>query len=398
MQFGDIFSWIFWLLFLFILSFFGPRIMLSQYLMRIEGTVYLLERRSAKGKNFVLRRISKSPNFELIRKISSFLDFFVIEPVSLDPSGIIEKLEHVINLSDERIKSFVREIAPNLDSEEQMNLCMGLSAAISLHQLAKLLRHYLELIKKTKNLQLALLVQMQLPLIDRISKALVNGTEALVNGWPIGDSIGPLVVGGLIGNSKCREKNETVICRKKIKGKKVILIKAKGPGGRVGKIGRVVEEILKKEKIAKIITIDAAVKLEGERTGSIAEGIGVAIGGIGVDRAFIERIAVKKKIPLESIVIKMSNEEAIQPMKKEILNAEKKVVKAIEEILERSKGKIMIIGVGNTCGIGNSKKEVEDAKKKIEKVIRIVKRREKIEKEKRKWSLSRLFGLEIFWS
>jgi len=393
MQFGDIFSWIFWLLLLFVLSFFGPRLMLSQYLIKIEGAVNVLERRSIKGKNFVLKRISKSPDFELIRRVSSFLDFFVIEPVSLDPSGIVEKLEHVLNLSDERIKSFVREIAPKLDSEEQMNLCMGLSAAISLHQLAKIMKHYLELIKKTKNLQLALLIQMQLPLIDRISKALVSGTEALTNGWPIGDSIGPLIVGGLIGNSKCIEKNETVICRKKIKGKDVILIKAKGPGGRVGKIGRVVEEILKKERVSKIITIDAAVKLEGERTGSIAEGIGVAIGGIGVDRAFIERVAVKKKIPLESIVIKMSNEEAIQPMKKEILSAEKKVVNAIEEILKRSKGKIMIVGVGNTCGIGNSKKEVEDAKKKIEKIIKIVKRRKRIEKEKRKWSLSRLFEI-----
>ena len=393
MQFGDIFSWILWLLLLFVLSFFGPRLMLSQYLIKIEGAVSVLKRRSIKGKNFILKRISKSPDFELVRRVSSFLDFFVIEPVDLDPSGIVEKLEHVLNLSDERIKSFVREIAPKLDSEEQMNLCMGLSAAISLHQLAKIMRHYLELIKKTKNLQLALLIQMQLPLIDRISKALVNGTEALTNGWPIGDSIGPLIVGELIGNSKCIEKKETVICRKKIKGKDVILIKAKGPGGRVGKIGRVVEEILKKEKISKIITIDAAVKLEGERTGSIAEGIGVAIGGKGVDRAFIERIAVKKKIPLESIIIKMSNEEAIQPMKKEILNAEKKVVNAIGEILKRSKGKIMIVGVGNTCGIGNSKKEVEDAKKKIEKIIKIIKRRKRIEKEKRKWSLSRLFEI-----
>ena len=393
MQFGDIFSWILWLLLLFVLSFFGPRLMLSQYLIKIEGAVSVLKRRSIKGKNFILKRISKSPDFELVRRVSSFLDFFVIEPVDLDPSGIVEKLEHVLNLSDERIKSFVREIAPKLDSEEQMNLCMGLSTAISLHQLAKIMKHYLELIKKTKNLQLALLIQMQLPSIDRISKALVNGTEALTNGWPIGDSIGPLIVGELIGNSKCIEKKETVICRKKIKGKDVILIKAKGPGGRVGKIGRVVEEILKKEKISKIITIDAAVKLEGERTGSIAEGIGVAIGGKGVDRAFIERIAVKKKIPLESIIIKMSNEEAIQPMKKEILNAEKKVVNAIGEILKRSKGKIMIVGVGNTCGIGNSKKEVEDAKKKIEKIIKIIKRRKRIEKEKRKWSLSRLFEI-----
>ena len=55
------------------------------------------------------------------------------------------------------------------------------------------------------------------------------------------------------------------------------------------------------KKIAKIITIDAAAKLEGERTGTIAEGVGVALGGIGVDRTYIENVAVKRKIPLDSI-------------------------------------------------------------------------------------------------
>ena len=390
MQFGDITSWIFWIILLFFLSFFGPRLMLAQYLLKLERFTQVLEKRSLKGKSYILKKLGK-PNLKIRRKVSNFLDFFVIKPVSLDPFGIIEKLEHIINLSEKRMKSFVKSIAPNLNSEEQANLCMGLSAAISLHQLAKLMRHYVELIKKTKNLQLALLLQMQFPLVDKISKALVKGTEALTNGWSIGDSIGSLVVGDLIGNSKWIERDETIICRKKIDGKNVILIKAKGPGGRIGKIGRVVEKILKKERISRIITIDAAVKLEGEKTGSIAEGVGVAMGGIGTDRAFIENIAVRKKIPLTSIIIKMSSEEAIQPMKMEILNAEEKVIDLIKENLRNSKGKVLIVGVGNSCGVGNSKKEIENSKRKIREIAEIMKRREKIEKEKRKWSIFRFF-------
>ena len=166
------------------------------------------------------------------------------------------------------------------------------------------------------------------------------------------------------------------------------MIKAKGPGSRVGKLGRVVEEIVKREKISKIITIDAARKLEGEKTGSVAEGVGVAIGGIGTDRAFIEEIATKKKIPLHSIIIKMSAEEAIQPMCREILRAKEKVIRltlqAIKETKE--KGKIIVVGVGNTVGIGNNKLEAKKAEETIENAIKIIEKRKEREKERRKWS------------
>ena len=39
-----------------------------------------------------------------------------------------------------------------------------------------------------------------------------------------------------------------------------------------------------------IITIDAALKLEGEDTGEVAEGIGAAIGGPGIERYKINLI------------------------------------------------------------------------------------------------------------
>jgi hypothetical protein len=389
----DAFSWIFWIILLFLLSFFGPRIMLYQYLTKLEIVAAKLETRTRRGKETILRRIEKRPSRMLRRAVTNFLEFFVIEPVSLDPFGIIRKLEHVINLSEERMKGFVKKIASHLNTEEQANVVTALSAAISLNQISKIVRHYIELIKKTKNLQLALLIQMQIPLIDRISKALLRGTEALTKGWPIGDSIGSLVVAKLIGNSRFVERKDTIICRKRIKGKNVILIKAKGPGSRMGKLGRVVENIVKREKISKIITIDAARKLEGEKTGSIAEGVGVAIGGIGTDRAFIEEIAVKKKIPLDSIVIKMSAEEAIQSMCKEIFRARDNVIDLVLRNITETKGrgKIIVVGVGNTVGIGNNAKEAERAEETIEKVIKIMEERERIEKEKKKWSLSKFF-------
>lgn len=338
----------------------------------------------AEAKKIVMKKIEKKAGKGLKEKIDNFLEFFMIEPVSLDPFGIIKKLEHISNLSEDKFKTFVKDIAKDLDKEEQANLMMGLSGAIALNQLVKVVRHYVETVRKTKNLQLGMVLEMQLPLIERISKALLQGTEALINGWPIGDAAGCLVAARLIGDSKPVEMEEdVVIAEKRINGKKVIIMKAKGPGGRLGKLGRATEKLVKKKKIEKIITIDAAAKLEGEKTGKVAEGVGVAIGGIGVDRAYIEELATRKKIPLDSIVIKMSQEEAIQPMPEAVLKAIPTAVEKTEKSIKNSKGNILVVGVGNTCGVGNDAKSAEKAEAEVRRVLKILKKRE--EKKKSFW-------------
>jgi hypothetical protein len=376
-QFGEgIWGQVISLIMFIVFIFFYQRIMVTQILFKLEKSAQLLENMSDKSKKTVLGKISKKPDSKLKRSVNRFLEFFVISPVSLDPYGVVKKFEHLIDLEKDRFKYFVNQVAPKLDSENKANLMMGLSGAISLYMLTKLVRHFVELIKQTKSVNLAMVLQMQLPLIERLARALLHGTEALANGWPVGDTIGAYAAANLIDNSKViKADDETVVCRKKYKKRDVIIVKAKGPGGRTGNPGRVVEKIVRKEKIAKIITIDAALKLEGEKTGTIAEGVGVAIGGIGVEKTYIENIAVKKNLPLDSIIIKMSQEEAITPMKKEILNSVPLVTQALDAAIDRTKekGKIIVVGVGNTSGVGNNKKDVEKAKELIKKSIKKMK-------------------------
>jgi hypothetical protein len=382
-QFGDFGSIgnVLWFIFFIVFMLFYQRIMVSQMLWKLEQTAEMLERMAVKGKKFVLKKISKKPSKETNDNVSSFMDFFVIEPVNLDPYGIMRKLEHLDNLSEKRFKYFVKEVAPDLDSVSQANIVMGLSGAISLNQVAKIVRHYVETIRKTKNLQLAMILQMQMPMIERIAKALLNGTESLSNGWPIGDCAGSLIVAHMIGNQRTKEiEEDTLMTVKRINGKTVYLIKAKGPGGELGKLGKAVEKIIKQKKISKIITIDAAAKLEGEKTGSVAEGIGVAIGGIGVDRSYIENIAVQKNIPLDSIVVKMSQEEAIQPLMNEIMSAKNRVIKLVEENIKKTRGNLIVVGVGNSAGVGNNKKAAEEAEKLAKQVLNIIKSRKKEKK------------------
>lgn len=383
-----------WVIFIVVSVMFGQKLIIYQVIAKGERFVDALERMTAKGKAHVMRRIPKSKNAK--EQINNFLDFFVIAPVNLDPYGIVQKLEHIINLSDERFKYFVDQIAPRLDKEARMNVVMALSATISLNEITKVIRHYVEMTKKTGNLQFALLLQMYSPLLERIAKALLYGAESFVNGWPIGDSIGCMIVAHMVGDSRMKQAergdDETLYLSKRIAGRKVFIVKAKGPGGRLGKLGKVVEKLVKQNKVAKIITIDAAGKLEGEKTGRIAEGVGVAIGGVGVDRSYIESIAVKRKLPLDSIVIKMSQEEAIQPMLGEVLASIPRVLRTVESRIKETKGRgsVIVVGVGNTCGVGNNKRDAEKAEQLARKVVKIVKVREKKIKElekKRRWKI-----------
>lgn len=101
--------------------------------------------------------------------------------------------------------------------------------------------------------------------------------------------------------------------------------------------------------------IDAALKLEGENTGEVAEGAGAAIGGIGVDKYKIEEIASKNGIPLYAVIIKESIIEAITCMTKEIVDSIPKAFNRIDYLLEnRTKegDTVIVVGVGNSLGVG----------------------------------------------
>jgi hypothetical protein len=115
----------------------------------------------------------------------------------------------------------------------------------------------------------------------------------------------------------------------------------------------VVEEM--KVPLNSIIMVDAALKLEGEPTGEVSEGVGAAIGGIGVEKFQIEDVATKHGIPVYAVLVKESDSEAMTTMKQEIVDAIPRVMGMVSRIIEqRTKEgeKVLLAGVGNTLGIG----------------------------------------------
>lgn len=307
--------------------------------------------------------------------LKNFMEFFVIPPVDLDPQGVVLKLEKILQMSEERFQYMAQHAAPQANEEWRSNIIMALKATLGINSVAKQVRHNLELAKKTGNLQILLMLQMSLPLIIRIVNAQFEGVKAFSQGKPVGDGIGPLVMGLILGEysdaeNNQKEQNEMVVNTQDFQGRETIIARAKGPGGRVGKIRETVNSLIVSEDIKRIITVDAALKLEGEETGSVAEGIGVVIGGSGVDKWFIEEKLMEKNLQFDAVIVKMSPEEAISPMKMEIYEAALRAVAVVKESILRSDvgSKVLVVGVGNSCGIPNIINE--KSQKKLQAKIR----------------------------
>jgi len=342
---------------------------ITSYTLEIENMV-----KESKKKLIKISVEKGNPVNDPTHAVDNFMEFFIVPPVSLDPNGIMDKFETILDLGEERFKQMTKTIAPQADDEWKSNITMTLKATLGINGVAKMVRHNLELSKKTGNLQILLMLQMGLPLIMRLVKAEYEGVKAFSEGNPVGDGLGPLVSGILmkdLSEDELKYVEDLVIGEKNVEGREVVVVRAKGPGARVGKIGKTVTNIMEERGIKRLITVDAAQKLEGEESGAVAEGIGVVIGGFGVDKWIIEEKMVKNELQVDAIIVKMGPEESMCQMTNKILKSSKKVIEVLENsiLLSEPGTNIMVLGVGNSCGIPNTVKDIskinikEDIKK-----------------------------------
>jgi hypothetical protein len=357
---------IIWLALFFILIGLYPKYLLFKMIAEMEAVVDTLSGYTKESAGIVKKVALKrgGTKKDPMPQIERIMEFFLIPPVSLDPYGILKKLEHILDRAEDRFEYVTGEISPFADKVWKANINSLLKGTIGLNMLTKMLRHYVEFAKKTGNIQIAMLIHMQLVLIKKIAKAQMEGVKAISKGKPIGDGIGPLVAANLMSGKSETVAKDVVYSKTKIKNHTVHVLKADGPGAALGKIGEATKKVAAKNKVKKIITIDASLKLEGEDTGKVSEGIGAAIGDPGPEKSKIEEAAIELDIPLDAIVIKMSIEEAISPLTKNIAASVKKARQFVENSVELvgKGGEVVVVGVGNTCGVGNSKEEVKGMK------------------------------------
>ncbi len=304
-----------------------------------------------------LKKIGK-PEGDPTERVNQFLEYVTIPPQSMDPAGIVWKLEHILDVRDTRFKDEVKLMAPAADDTNINNLENTLEAAAVLNTIYKVTRHFYILGKKTLSLYVIMQIQMLLPLIMREAEAYASALKAFSYGQPIGDGAGALVAAKLMHGHRIKKiEKDCVVAKIPLEGRTVFVVKAEGPGGNVGKPGEAIKRIVEENdgKIQAIIMVDAALKLEGEKLGDVAGGVGAAIGGPGTEQYKIEESILKHKIPISAVIIKEDIGDAVSPMRKEIFDATQTAIERIKRLIkEKTKegDSVIVAGIGNSIGVG----------------------------------------------
>jgi len=349
--------WLVWIIPIFIFMLYGQRIQLQVTSSEINKSLEKLKiYRDETRKELIdyvknTLKLTEDPS----TKLDQYFEYFTIMPADMDPNGIVPKIRHIMRTREDFTREQVKTLSSSMSHLETSKITNILEAVTTLNLLYKTVRHIFLTAKKQNNFPLILPLQMMMPFIMEEAEALKAAVSAFKQGQPIGDGIGPMIVGKMMLNTEKRAVAlETVLSEKDFEGRKLYMMKAEGPDATVGRPGEALEKMIEERKPDIIVMVDAALKLEGEDTGSIAHGFGAAIGGIGTERFQIEEVATKHKIPIYAIVIKQSIKEAITLMKKEIADAADKVASQVYDIIKenvKTGQSALVIGVGNTLGV-----------------------------------------------
>lgn len=276
-------------------------------------------------------------------------------PADMDPSGIVPKIEHVVRSREDLTRAHVRSLCPEMSDGDLSRVQTLLEIATVLRLLYRAVNHLYLTAKKQKNFPLILPLQMALPFIMEQATAMHAAVPAFKAGQPVGDGIGPMVVGSMmVGLEKREAAFQTVVAKGSLGGRTAYLLKAEGPASTVGRPGEAVESLVAGARPDMIIMVDAALKMEGEESASIAQGFGAAIGGIGTERFRIERAAAANGIPVLAIVVKQSAKEAVGLMTREIAESAAPVRSRLLRMIAENTGEgqtVLVVGVGNTSGV-----------------------------------------------
>jgi len=348
--------------FFIVFIFYGQRIQMYIMVREVENNLHKLRVIKDEGRKLAIEALKEigKPTSDPSARVDRYLDYFTISPQTMDPSGIVYKLDHILDMRDERLKEEVKLMAPAVAGDEVQinNLENTLEAAMALNYIYKVVRHYYIQGKKTLSLYVIMQLQMILPMVMKEAEAYGSALKAFAYGQPIGDSVGPLIASKLMHGYEVRKVyKDCVVASVPFEGRTALVLKAEGPGGNVGKPGDAIEGVIEEQqgKLAMVIMIDAGLKLEGELVGEVSDGIGAAIGGPGLDAFKIEEKVTKYKLPLYAVIVKEDIGDAVSPMRREIHEAADKAIERVRDVVkERTKegDTVLIVGVGNSIGVG----------------------------------------------
>lgn len=290
-------------------------------------------------------------------RLGQLFEYVTIPPVSLDPNGLVSKLEHVTKTGEDRVRAEVQTL---IGTDDPVKVSVGanlVEISSALNIIHKVVRHYYLSAKKTSSYITIFQLQMVLPQIMEQANALAKATETFKLAQPIGDGVGPMLASRLINGAPVQKiARDTVVAKTEYNGRTLYVLKAEGPMGYVGEPHVAIQRLIEDQAVSLnlIVMVDAAQKFEGEQSGEIAQGVGAAIGGLGVEKFDIEEISAKHNIPIYAVLIKQGDVETLTAMRKELADAVDKAVAVVKRVVdERTKegDKVLVAGIGNTLGI-----------------------------------------------
>ena len=346
-----------WILPIILFVFYGQRIQLIISAGEIKKGIKKLDSFRLESRDVLINYVNQNlnPISDHEKKLDNFFEYFSVMPVDTDPNGIMQKINHLVRSREDFTRLHVKSLFTDIDSVELSKIITLVEITTTLQTLHKTIRHLFLTAKKQNNYPLIVPLQMMLPFVIEEATALKDAISAIKQGQPLGDGIGPMVVGKLmLGLKKKDAAFETVFAESEYNERKLFLLKAKGPNSTVGRTGDAVESLIEQFSPDLLIMVDAALKFEGEDSAQVAQGFGAAIGGIGTERFKIEEIATKNSIPILAIVVKQSIKEAITLMTKDIAQQSENVNSQIHEMIDtnlKPGQSVLIVGVGNTLGV-----------------------------------------------
>ncbi len=320
----------------------------------------LIDNIESEDPEVIARKIVLSEGFRRINRwIDEMINSFLIYPVTLDPTGILDRLEHLINIRRERFLKISSNILPDAPNYISKNLESALEAAAAIRYLWKISSHIYRVGKRTKNIYYLLQLRILMPFLRELCLSFFDAMRGFINGVPVGDSVGAMVAQRFFGSEvEVDDEDKIAYSSTEIDGRYILAVKAAGPGSEIGHPGRFLEKIIQKLNgdVDAIITVDAALRFESEEIGEVDVGVGAAIGDPGPEKFRIEKWTTKYRIPLFAVVIKENYIESLTPLRKELLDSIKRAYEIVKRlILEEvpEGGKAIILGIGNTIGVSN---------------------------------------------
>ncbi|TMI67823.1 DUF1512 domain-containing protein [Candidatus Bathyarchaeota archaeon] len=133
-----------------VLMFYGQRIQVSMMLVGVKRNLGKLERLRKAAHDSVLSSALrfKGDQKAVESRIDRLTGSFAIQPVSMDPSGIVGKLEHVLDTYDDNLRTEVKSIATGATDAEVNTLSNQMEISIGADQMYRVVRHFYLLARK----------------------------------------------------------------------------------------------------------------------------------------------------------------------------------------------------------------------------------------------------------